>query len=112
MALLAGEGKALVCGQLAVGLSAVIGLTMIPGQVSPLLLRYLNGGTLEIVGTAGTMVGTGFTSVLPSLTPNTGFQVAAAGTVLTLNVANTIYFISSGATSVVSYVQHRSQDFT
>lgn len=106
------EGTAIVTGQFAVGLSAVIGLTLIAGQVAPTILRYLRGGTLEIVGTAGTMVGTGFSMVPSNLSPGSGFQIQAGDPPLAVNCASTIYFISSGATSVFGYIQHRSADYS
>lgn len=106
------HGNAIVCGQLNVGLSAVIGLTNIPGQCPPVLLRYLSGGTLEIVGTGGTQVGSGFTGILPSVAVGSGFQMRSGDPAISVNTDGTIFFISSGATSIVSFIQHRSADYS
>lgn len=106
------EGMAIVAGQMAVGLSAVIGLTTIAGQCAPVFIRYMSGGTLEIVGTGGTQSGTGFTALIPALTVGSGFQVRAGDPALMLNTAGTVYFISSGATAVFSWMQFRSADYS
>src|SRR5438046_1778198 len=98
------EGRALVTGQLQVGLSAVIGLTGIAGMCAPLILRYLKGGTLEIVGSGGTQVGTGFTGLVPALSVASGFQIQASDPPLALNISGTVYFIASGATCIVGYI--------
>jgi hypothetical protein len=106
------EGKALVAGVIAVGLSAVIGLTGIAGGIAPTILRYLSGGTCEIVGTGGTMVGTGFTGILPSVVAGSGYQIRAGDPPLYINASGNMYFISSGATSLISFIQHRTADFS
>jgi hypothetical protein len=106
------EGKALVTGVITVGLSSIFGLTSIPGQIAPTILRWLNGGTCEIVGTGGTMNGTGFTMLLPALNVGSGFQLRSGDPSLSLNTSGNIYFLSSGATTQVSFIQHRTADFS
>lgn len=107
------NGKALVAGQIAIGLSAVIGLTGIAGGIPPTIIDYMSGGTCEIVGIGGTAVGTGFTNLIPPLTVNSGYQLNAGDTAaLYLQTTGTIYFISSGATSIIKFIQHRSADFS
>lgn len=106
------DGKALVCGALQVGLSSIIGLTSIPGQLPYTVLRYLSGGTLEIVGIGGTQVGTGFTGLIPPATVGSGFQLRAGDPPLYLDMSGTIYFLSSGATSIVSVIRHLSADYS
>jgi hypothetical protein len=106
------EGTAVVTGQFAVGLSAIFGLTLIAGQLAPTYIRWLSGGTLEIVGTAGTQMGSAFTGIiLNTISAGTGFQVRSGDPALGLNCASTIYFIATGATAVFSYIQHRSPDY-
>ncbi len=106
------EARSLVCGQLAVGLSAVIGLTFIAGQMAPTVLRFISGGTCQLVGVGGTQVGTGFTNLVPALGPGQGYQFFSGDAALILQSSGTLFFTSAGATSIIGFVQHRSPDYT
>ncbi len=108
-------GNALVTGTLFVGLSAIIGLTGIPGQVPPTYIQTVTpGATLEIIGLGGTAIGTGFTGGPVPRLGASGFFVVSGTTMqpLCLNMVGTVWFAATGATVAVQYLQHRSQDFT
>jgi hypothetical protein len=73
---------------LAVGLSSIQGLTGLPGQVG-VFVRYVSGGTLQIGGASLTWGSAG----IASSSGNFGHEFPCSGT---------IYFASTGATTIVS----------
>lgn len=80
-----------------VGLSALIGITALPGQLA-LSLQYLTGGTLEIVSaTAPVGAGSGF--IMP------------ANVILSFDTTGTIWLSSQSATTTVMVLRGRSQGF-
>lgn len=95
------NGKALSVGQLKVGLSAIIGLTLVAGAMGPLTLRQMSGGTLEIL--SGPTLST-------TNTWGNGFWMGPT-TILSLNMSGTAYFVSAGSTAVVAYIQALSEGY-
>lgn len=80
-----------------VGLSAIIGITSLPGQLA-LSLQYLNGGTLEIV------------SATAPVAPGSGF-ILPANVILSFDTTGTIWLASQAATTTVMVLRGRSQGF-
>jgi hypothetical protein len=80
-----------------VGLSSILGITNLPGQLS-ISIQYMSGGTLEIVA-PGASIGWGNGWVMPQ------FSIA------TFDANGTIWLASSGATTVVSVITGRGEGF-
>jgi hypothetical protein len=80
--------------QVNVGVSAIVGVAVIPGQVSA-YLKNSSGGTLWIGVTAGGGWGT-------------GYAMSAAEVVNLGNFAGTLYMVGAGATVVTYLLRGRS----
>lgn len=80
-----------------VGLSALIGITGLPGQFS-LSLQYAAGGTLEIAS-LGASVGWGQGWLFP------------LNSIVSIDISSTVWLASSGATSTVMVLRSRSHGF-
>lgn len=83
--------------RISVGLSALVGITGLPGQVA-LSLQYLSGGTLEIAS-LGASVGWGAGWIIP------------ASSIISGDISGTIWLASSGTTTTVMVLRSRSQGF-
>lgn len=81
----------------AVGLSSLIGLTVMPGQIN-LSMQYMSGGTLRIE------------SYGASLGSMQGF-IVPTNAILTFDTIGTVWLSSAGATSIVQVLVGRSQGF-
>lgn len=80
-----------------VGLSSLIGITGLPGQMS-ISLQYLSGGTLEIVS-LGASIGWGQGWIIP------------AQSIISADTSGTLWLASSGATTTIMVLRARSQGF-
>lgn len=87
--------KSVVGEKIAVGLSSIQGVTLLPGQVSS-YLKFSSGGTLWMGGA--------------TLTWGNGYHVAAAETV-PFNLGGTFYLAAAGATVVVYLLRGRSAGY-
>lgn len=84
--------------QINVGLSALVGVTGLPGQMS-VSLQYIAGGSLEIVS-LGASIGWG-----------SGWPIPASS-IVTIDTGGTVWLASSGgATTIVAVLRARSQGF-
>lgn len=79
------------------GLSTLIGLTGLPGQLS-ISLQYLAGGTLEIVH-RGASIGWGQGWIMP------------AQSIISIDTNGTVWLASAGSTTTVMVLRSRSQGF-
>lgn len=75
-----------------IGLSQIVGVTVLPGQVST-LFKYFSGGSLEIGGA--------------SLTWGSGYLMAV-GEALSIDNAATFYLAATGATTIAYSLRGRS----
>lgn len=78
--------------RIAVGLSTIVGVTVVAGQVGS-IFKYFSGGTLEIGG-ATLLWGNGY--------------VFAVGEAIQMDNAGTFYFAATGATVVMMSLRGRS----
>lgn len=78
--------------RLAVGLSAIIGITLVPGQ-QVAVLKYFSGGSLEIGGSA--------------LTWGAGYLMGTSE-VLNMKSQGTFYLAATGATAVAMLLRGKS----
>jgi len=81
--------------QLSVGLSGIIGLTLVAGQVA-LTVKNLGGGTLFMGGATLAVGGAN------------GYPMALSE-VLSLDLRATVYFASNGATTTVAFIRGGSE---
>ncbi len=90
-----------------IGLSAAIGLTQIPGQIST-SFKYLSGGTLEIVGSTAINAPPGWS--LPVATWGAGYIVGTAE-VIACDGPASFYLRSTGATSTIMVLRGLSNGY-
>jgi len=76
-----------------IGLSSVIGLTAVAGQIAA-SVKYMSGGSMEIGVTSGGGWGG-------------GYQMSA-GEVVNLDCSGTVYMVATGATAVAVVMRGRS----
>lgn len=88
---------ALESRRVTVGLSSIIGVTAIAGQIGQ-IIKLFSGGTLEIGVTAGGGWGQGY--------------VMSAGEVIPMDNVGTFYLAASGATCVAMLLNAKSQGYT
>ena len=80
-----------------VGLSAILGIANIPGQLA-IAIQYYSGGTLEIVN------------------PNTNISwgqgwLVPANSIVSMDTNSTVYLASSSATTTVGILRAQGQGF-
>lgn len=82
--------------RIAVGLSGVVGVTVIPGQVA-VTLKYVSGGTnIDLGGTA--------------LVSGSGYPLATTE-IFNMTCAGTFYMTAAGATAIIAVVRGKSSGF-
>lgn len=91
----------MVVQRLNVGVSAIIGVTAVPGQLS-VALQYMSGGTLEIFNPVYGFTGTPVTGQ--------GYPIVA-GAAFGFDCAGTFFLASTGATSVVAVMRGLAKGF-
>lgn len=89
---------AFVPERLAVGLSTIVGVTVLAGQVS-VSMEMLSGQTLEIVAAPGASVGWGQGFPFPT------------NAIMSFDSIGTMWLAASGATALVVVLRGRSEGF-
>jgi hypothetical protein len=79
-------------GRLAVGLSGIFGLSLVPGQ-QQVIVSYVSGSSLCEIGGASLTWGQGY--IIPLI----------ANSPLVINTTGTVYFATAGATTVIQYIK-------
>lgn len=85
-------GESISSFQQTIGLSSIVGLTLIPGQMS-VYIRRISGGTIEIGGA--------------SLTWGAGYALQTAAESV-FPITNTMYVAVTGSTGVISVTRQLS----
>lgn len=80
-----------------IGLSQLIGITGLPGQIS-ISIQYISGGTLEIAS-LGASIGWGQGWLVP------------AQSIVSMDLTSTLWLASSGATTSITVLVGRGEGF-
>jgi len=83
-------------GRVAVGLSGIVGITVVPGQMA-FTIKNMGGGTLFIGGATLSVDG------------SNGYPMGLSE-VLTLDLRATSFFTSVGATTIISFIRGLAQE--